>query len=176
MAYRLADFKDRLKEIAPIPLARKCCRGSREGNDPLSTLNSFNSSGRWHIKGKFGAIYAGESRKICRQEILRQFSGVTPKYGYRLYTINIKLSKVLDLTSPDNLKTLNIEEDELVSGEGINPGSVTIPNSIADSAHDLGYEAILAPSATGTGKIIVIYPDNFRNGSEMKVESETGLF
>jgi len=57
MAFKLIDFKDKLKKVSPISLTIECYRGFRKGNDPLRTINSFNSSGRWHIKGKFGAIY-----------------------------------------------------------------------------------------------------------------------
>jgi len=53
---------------------------------------------------------------------------------------------------------------------------VVISNSIADSAYDMGYEAIIAPSATGLGKTIVIYPDNFKNNTSIKVKSEKKLF
>lgn len=176
MASELVDLKDKLKSISPIPLAIECYRGFRKGNNPLSTINSFNSSGRWHIKEKFGAIYTGESQEICSEEILRQFEGVIPKYEYKLSKFNISLSKVLDLTDPKILKSLNIEEEELTSGKGTDPETVFTPNSIADSAYDIGYEAIIAPSATGSGKVIIIYPDNFKNNSSIKVESEKKLF
>ncbi|HAJ95823.1 MAG TPA: hypothetical protein DCP02_06280, partial [Actinobacteria bacterium] len=66
MASELLDFKDKLKRISPIPLAIECYRGFRKGNNPLSTINSLNSSGRWHLKEKFGAIYTGESREKKR--------------------------------------------------------------------------------------------------------------
>jgi len=152
MASKFVDFNDRLKKISPVLLAISCCRGFRKGNNPLSTVNSLNSSGRWHIKNRFGAIYTGESEEICKEEISRQFGGVIPKYEYKLAKLNISLNKVLDLTDPKNLKLLNIDKDELTSGEGTDPDTVVIPNSIANSAHDIGYEAIIAPSATGLGK------------------------
>lgn len=176
MASKLVDFKDKLKKISPISLAIECCRGFRKGNNPLSIINSLNSSGRWHIKEKFGAIYTGESQDICSEEILRQFEGIIPKYEYKLSKLNISFSKVLDLTDPNNLKSLNVEEEELTSGEGTDPETVVIPNSIADSAYDMGYEAIIAPSTTGLGKAIIIYPDNLKNNSSIKVESEKKLF
>lgn len=176
MTSKLVDFKDRLKKISPISLAINCCRGFRKGNNPLSTANSLSSSGRWHIKGKFGAIYTGESREVCKEEILRQFEGVIPKYEYKLAELNTSFNKVLDLTNPENLKSLNIEEEELISGEGTDPDTVVIPNSIANSAYDTGYEAIIVPSATGLGRTIVIYPDNFMNNTSIKVKSEKKLF
>lgn len=176
MAFKLVDFKDRLKKISPISLVINSYRGFRKGNNPLSTANSFNSSGRWHIKGRFGAIYTGESEDICKEEILRQFEGVAPKYEYGLAKLNTSLNKVLDLTDPKNLKSLNIEKDDLTSGEGTDPNTVAIPNSIANSAYDIGYEAIIAPSATGLGRTIVVYPDNFINNTSIKVESEKKLF
>jgi len=176
MVSKLVDFKDKLKKISSISLSIECCRGFRKGSNPLSTINSLNSSGRWHIKGKFGAIYTGESQEVCSEEILRQFEGVIPKYEYKLSKLNISLSKVLDLTDPKNIKLLNIEEEELISGAGTDPDTVVISNSIADSAYDMGYEAIIAPSATGLGKTIVIYPDNFKNNTSIKVKSEKKLF
>jgi hypothetical protein len=44
------------------------------------------------------------------------------------------------------------------------------------SARELGYEAIITDSATGLGKSIVLYQDNFRCYSSVKILSDKKLF
>ena len=57
-----------------------------------------------------------------------------------------------------------------------NSKTVIIPNSIAKSAYESGYEAIIFPSATELGKAMVLYKDNFRKDSLIKILSDEKLF
>ncbi|MCD4670559.1 MAG: RES domain-containing protein [Actinomycetia bacterium] len=176
MADNLIDFKDGLKNISPSSLKKIYFHGFEKGIPALNTENYKYANGRWHIKGEFGGLYLGENQKLCREEIRRVYAGKTPAKEYRLVELQISLSKVLDLTDPGNLIKLNIEKEQLISGKGQVPKTVIIPNSIAKSAHESGYEAIIVPSATGLGKAIVLYEDNFKNNSYVKILSNKKLF
>ncbi|MCL5986372.1 MAG: RES family NAD+ phosphorylase [Actinobacteria bacterium] len=174
MADDLVDFKKKLNEILPIPLITKCYRVLQSEHDPLSVEGSLKYSGRWHLVGVFGALYTGESTDVCLAEIKRQ-SKMPLKHKYKVTEIDISLSKVLDLTDERSLELLSVKEDQLVSGVATRVASVVLPNSIASSAHALGYEAIIAPSATGKGRIIVIFTNNLTANSYVKKISENIL-
>lgn len=176
MADNLIDLKDRLKNISPISFKEICFHGFRKDIPALNTENYKYTNGRWHIKGEFGGLYAGENQKVCQEEIRRIYSGKTPAKEYKLVELQISLSKVLDLTNPGNLIKLNIKKEQLISGKGQVSETVVIPNSIAKSAHELGYEAIITPSATGLEKSIVLYQDNFKSNSSVKILSYKKLF
>ena len=165
----LIDLKYRLNNISPISLKGIYFHGFRKDIPPLNTENYKYTNGRWHIKGEFGGLYAGENKKVCQEEIRRVYGSKTPAKEYRIVKLQISLSKVLDLTNPDNLKRLNVKKEQLISGKGQVTETVLIPNSIAKSAHKLGYEAIIVSSATGLGKSIVLYQDNFKSNSSIKI-------
>jgi len=176
MADNLIDLRDRLKNISPISFSGIYFHGFRKDIPALNTENYKYTNGRWHLKGEFGGLYSGENQKVCQEEIRRVYGGKTPAKEYRIVKLQISLSKVLDLTNPDNLKKLNIKKEQLISGKGQVSETAVIPNSIAKSAHGLGYEAIIAPSTTGLGKSIVLYQDNFKSNSSVKILSDKKLF
>lgn len=176
MADNLIDLKDRLKNISPISLKEICFHGFRKDIPALNIENYKYTNGRWHIKGEFGGLYSGENQKVCQEEIRRVYSGKTPVKEYRLVELQISLSKVLDLTNSGNLIKLNIKKEQLISSKRQVPETVVIPNSIAKSTHRLGYEAIIAPSATGLGKSIVLYQDNLKNNSSVRILLDKKLF
>ena len=131
------DFKDRFKNISPISFKGIYFHGFRKDIPPLNTENYKYTNGRWHIKEEFGGLYSGENKKVCQEEIRRVYGGKIPAKEYRIVKLQISLSKVLDLTNPDNLKKLNIKKEQLISGKGQVSETVVIPNSIAKSAHGL---------------------------------------
>ncbi len=81
----------------------------------------------------------------------------------RLATIRVRLSRVLDLTSEDVQAALGVSEADLT---GEDPA---IPQAIGETAHHLGYEAILAPSAAGKGHVLAIFLDNRAADSLLEV-------
>ena len=81
----------------------------------------------------------------------------------RLATIRVRLSRVLDLTNPDVRAALEVSEADLT---GDDPA---VPQAIGETAHHLGYEAILAPSAAGTGHALAIFLDNRAADSLLEV-------
>ena len=81
----------------------------------------------------------------------------------RLATIRVRLSRVLDLTDADVRAALDVTEADLT---GEDPA---VPQAIGETAHHLGYEAILAPSAAGTGHALAIFLDNRAADSVLEV-------
>ncbi|MBU4450646.1 MAG: hypothetical protein KKE35_05075, partial [Actinobacteria bacterium] len=81
----------------------------------------------------------------------------------------INFSLILDLTSGENLKMLEITEDELLAGSIYRSDEIRLPNSLARIAYELGFEGILVKSATMTGNNIVVFPKNKLKKSYIKV-------
>lgn len=81
----------------------------------------------------------------------------------RLATIRVRLSRVLDVTSEPVLAALGVSEADLTADDPV------IPRSIGETAHHLGYEAILAPSAAGEGRVLAIFLDNRAADSVLEV-------
>lgn len=81
----------------------------------------------------------------------------------RLATIRVRLSRVLDLTRPDIVNALGVPAGALVDED------TSMPRRIGEAAHHLGYEAILAPSATGEGTVLAIFLDNRASTSIIEI-------
>jgi RES domain-containing protein len=81
----------------------------------------------------------------------------------RLATIHVRLSRVLDLTSDQVRASLGISDADLVADDA------AVPRAIGEAAHHLGYEAVLAPSAAGTGRVLAIFVDNRAAGSLLEI-------
>lgn len=82
----------------------------------------------------------------------------------RLATIRIRLSRVLDLTNADVRAALDVTEADLTDEDP------ALSQLIGETAHHLGYEAILAPSAAGSGQALAIFMDNRAADSVLEVD------
>jgi len=81
----------------------------------------------------------------------------------RLVTIHVRLSRVLDLTTEGTRVSLGVSEADLVADDP------SIPRLIGEAAHHLGYEAVLSPSAAGSGEVLAIFLDNRAADSALEV-------
>ncbi len=81
----------------------------------------------------------------------------------KLATVRVRLSRVLDLTNADVREALDLTEADLTGDD------LAVPQAIGETAHHLGYEAILAPSAAGTGHALAILLDNRAADSLLEV-------
>lgn len=113
-------------------------------------------SWRYNPKGEFAVLYLSISPECAYREILKQV------YGYKQYLrpqvvgdFRVNLTKCLDLTNPSLLQTLGVSTDQL-----INPSDFSLTQSIAREARNLGFEAIIAPSAVGEDcSSLVVFKD-----------------
>jgi hypothetical protein len=80
-----------------------------------------------------------------------------------LATIRVELKRVLDLRSDSTRRALGISLEDL-SAE-----SLTIPRAIGEAAQHLGYEAVVAPSATGIGHVVALFLTNRAPESSIEV-------
>lgn len=123
--------------------------------------------GRWNLPGSFAVIYAAPDletvdaefdRAVRRARLSRE--QLRPR---QLATLRLDLRNVLDLRDEAVLQILGLAREELVQDD------VTLPQLLGDVAHDVGYEAVLAPSAASSGDVIAIFPDNRLPESSLEV-------
>jgi hypothetical protein len=80
----------------------------------------------------------------------------------RLTTIRLDLHNVLDLRDEELLRALGIRREDLLSDDA------ALPRLVGEVAHEMGYEALIAPSVAGPGDVVAIFPAN--RGAESTIE------
>lgn len=158
------EIEKRFLEIKPISIDASYYRMVSQKYDALNTNGSLLYPGRYN-SGEFLVLYASDSREVCAAELARK-TEIKTKLVYKIAKLNVKLRKVFDLTNEKNLKALDIQEDNLIGS------SWNFTQHIASLAYRKGYEALLAPSVTGKGNNIILFPGNFTKDSTIKKESE----
>lgn len=140
------------------------------GKAPFDIEGSIEYGGRWNREKRYGALYTSLDKETLKAEFVKAVEargcGVKDLFSRRKSTIEVRLKKVLDLTVSENrkrfkIKLLDIESDKKESKEKC--------LLVADMARELGYEAILSPSAANPkGKNLNIYPDKLLKDSHVK--------
>ena len=139
----------------------------------LETIGSYRSGGRWNRKEKYGALYTSLSRETAFAEARRSAQKRNRKpseLGRRDHVaIRIRLTRILDLTLPQFYDSLGISSAALLNND-------SLCLNVADEARKLGCEALLVPSATGSGTNLVIYQDLLLPGWKLEeIEREEDI-
>jgi RES domain-containing protein len=156
----------RFGKIKPSKFQKRVCRiiARHYGQVPLSLEGSLIYGGRYNIPYQFGALYCGITEDVCWAEIEKRMEGTVKRSRFRVYQLRIYLQKVLDLTDPQVCTELKIDPEFL-----IHQNQYVLTRQIAKEARDAGFEAIIAPSATGTGVILAIFSDRLDPRSRVEI-------
>jgi RES domain-containing protein len=129
-----------------------------KGVDPLSTLGSARSGGRYNSPGFAGVLYTSFASKtgiaeVSKGQIAR---GINPQSfaadDWWVYEMEVSLDAVLDLTDPATTSQLQISSQSLVQADP------AYARQIGKQANDAGFEAMIVPSAARPGeKNLVIF-------------------
>lgn len=113
-------------------------------------------SWRYNPKGEFGVLYLSLSSECAYREKLKQVHGRKQDLSPQVVgTFSVNLTKCLDLTNQSIQQTLRVSPAQL-----INPSDFPLTQSIAREARNLGFEAIIAPSAVGEDcNSLVVFKD-----------------
>jgi RES domain-containing protein len=129
------------------------------------------AGGRWNPPNSFATLYLGLSVEVAAAELRRlarragrELADCMPRH---LLEYEVQLTAVLDLTDPGALETVELNDAELRSTDAARC------QRIGEAAHHLGWEAILAPSATGTGNIVAVFVERLLPQSNLEVRSAT---
>lgn len=128
---------------------------ARHASEIDEIAHTILNSWRYNPKGEFGVLYLSTSPECAYREKLKQVHGrkqdLSPQV---LGAFEVNLTKCLDLNSPSSLQTLDMSPDQL-----INP-DFPLTQAIAREARNLGFEAIIAPSAIGEDcRSLIVFKD-----------------
>lgn len=141
--------------------------------DALSGRGARLNGGRWNAPGSFEVIYTALDERAVAAELRRQLATarLTPASlrDRRLSAIEVDLQRVLDLRDPDVKDALGVSGDDLTTDDP------AVPRSIGQQAFEAGFEAILAPSATGEGDVLAILLANRQLASSVELLSQSEL-
>jgi RES domain-containing protein len=130
-----------------------------------SSKGSFDAGGRYNIKEGFEVLYLSCDIHTCIEEtthVMRaQDFDVGEALPRTLVAFDVKLSKVLNLTDKNIIEALGISETALkdTDWQKSQSGSSTpvVTQLLGKSAKDVGFEAMLVPSAVWEGTNIDIF-------------------
>lgn len=130
----------------------------------LNVAGSLKVGGRYNPPEEFGAIYLGESEKVCWRELKHRRPKLETEQ-YVLFAVEVKLNCVLDLTAKKARSRLHLRRAQDLIGD-----DYLLTQRIGALARKSGFEGILASSATQAGRILVVFPDVLGKGSYVKLK------
>jgi hypothetical protein len=151
---------DAVEAIPPIHYKGRVWRVVREGK---GVLLSSAVGGRWD-DGTFDVLYTSEKADGAIAEMhfhLNRGQPVTPsRVRYRLYQLKIEIGKALRLADLDAIARLNVDISRY-GGLSYNDRHQEYPRTqeIAETAHFLGFDGLIAPNARWNCMNVVLFTD-----------------
>lgn len=138
--------------------------------DFLSTERTRERGGRYNFKKQFDALYLSCDPVTCLEESTHASTSsgfdLAGRFPRVVGSVEINLSRVLDLTNPSVRKGIGISKSILTKTDWETIQEKykrqAITQKIGRLARDAGFEALIAPSAVCKGSNIVIFPDNVK--------------
>lgn len=124
-------------------------------------LTGSRAGGRWGPSGAFPVLYLGRPRRSVVVEAYRHlvdpFEGMTGDMVQprRLVVVDVTVTEVLDLRSPEHLEAVGLTVAEVASPVG----SYETCWRVATAAHQLNLHGVLATAATGLGETLALFED-----------------
>lgn len=164
--YELLETVNRLGSRA---WTGECFRHTAPEFDPLSGFGAFLFGGRWNPSDLVATIYLAFPEACCVAEFLRmaegQGKGPESFIPRDLHTIEAHDLLLLDLVAEGAMESLRL------SFEDISADDWGKCQQVGEAAHFLGFQGVLAPSATEAGFVIAAFEPRLRPGQ--LVVSET---
>jgi RES domain-containing protein len=150
----------------------------------LDGMGSLKFGGRWSTAGTFPAVNLALTQAAAIAESGANFTyynfapgDVRPKV---LVGVQLRLEKVIDLTNPGGLaEELQPGMDQLLAEDwraANDAGHESQTQALGRAAHDLGAEALLAPSARVPGaKNLIYFPDTSTSRATVTILGQAEL-
>jgi RES domain-containing protein len=150
----------------PVPFAGEAFRHLARDVHPLSGVGARIHGGRWNPPGSFSTLYLGLERETPVLEFYRlaKRNGRAPEdfLPRQMYRYRIALTAVLDLRAPSARADFRLGDHSLGSDD---TGRC---QQIGETAHYLGLEGLLAPSAAGKGTVLAVFFDCLHANSQIQ--------
>jgi RES domain-containing protein len=155
-----------IDELGTTSLTAEAVRHVSPGREPRSGAGARIHGGRWNPPGSFPTLYLAldvqtviaEFHRLARRQALA-VSAFLPR---ELHRFAVELEAVLDLRSEAARAAVGLSERALRADDP------TACREIGSAAHSIGIEAILAPSAAGSGSVLAVSLDALRPDSRVE--------
>ena len=141
-------------------------RHIRPGLSPTSGAGARGFGGRWNPPDSFPVLYTGLTVATVEAELVRhvlrsnlELTDLLPRV---IYTLEVRMSSVVDLRDEASLVAVGLAMDDVTSDD------LSACQAVGEAVHKLGREGILAPSATGSGDVLAIFELNLRSHSSVQ--------
>lgn len=161
------DLYGAIDALGGVALELRVYRQVSESRDCLSGEGARRFGGRWNPPNSFPALYASLELATAKAELdrlmRRQQRTLADLLPRRICEIHAALTVALDLQDAESLALVGIT-NETIKNDDLAPCQ-----AVGQAAHQLGFEAILAPSATGSGTNLVVFELNLLPESRLEV-------
>ncbi len=122
--------------------------------------------GRWNPSRSFAVLYLGTTKATVVAEFHRlaakQLVAPDSFLPRTLYTYDIDLRNVLDVCVPEHRAALGLDL------AGMAGDDLAACQAVGQAAFACGREGIAAPSATGVGCVLAVFPERLVPGSAVR--------
>jgi RES domain-containing protein len=130
-------------------------------NDLERTVEaSRQEPGRFNTS-EFGAVYVSREAETAISELRRNKEGLD--HPCALFVVSLSASTITDLSDPAERDRWKLSLEDLTSDD------MSRCRQIAESAVREGIEAIIWPSATGSGRSLAVFAERLREGSHLEI-------
>jgi RES domain-containing protein len=178
-----AEFSRRLKEAPEIfqpwkgTIYRVTTLKYRDPREILLGGGSYHHGGRWNVIGSFRTVYGSLNDVTALKESKANAEYANLPYPFRetrlIVAVEVALSRVVDLTSAQILKRLEVTEEELRTEDWRKvqeQGFESFTQALGRAAFEAKAEGLLAASARVPKAINIAYfPQNRLPGSEVQL-------
>jgi RES domain-containing protein len=156
-----ADLLEALDDLGAVPWSGEAYRHTAPHYPAISGSGASAIGGRWNPTG-VSTIYLATPIEACVAEFMRrakgQARGVQSFLPRDLHVISVHELQVVDLTVEDARKAVGIRLENI---EGADRSAC---QEVGQAAHYLGFQGILAPSATHVGLVLACFERNIQRG------------
>jgi RES domain-containing protein len=150
----------------------------------LDGKGSLKMGGRWSAPGTFRAVNLSTTQEVAVKECNANFTyynfalaDTKPKV---LVAVRLKLGRVIDLTTPRGIRMqpwVRLQELLAEDWRKVNDsGHESLSQALGRAAHDIGAEALLAPSSrVSAGTNLVFFPESVLGPGKVEILGEDEL-
>ena len=136
---------------------------------PLDPTGSLLHGGRWNPAGTFAALYLGTPRQTVLDDLAAAVRaldlGAADLPDFVLHEVQVSAVRLLDLSTPEACVSVGLQQADLVAA-----GRAACQH-VGETAWRCGWQGVLAPSATGSGLVLAVFPDRVSAGAMVVVRT-----
>ncbi len=152
-----AELVAAIQAAPAVSLGTTCWRHIRLGRDPLAAAGARFQGGRWNPPNSFSVLYLATDKATVSAEFHRLVArqGLSPEsfLPRAMYRYEIDLVGLLDLTQVAARDAVKITDQELSAND------MSVCQAVGEAAYACRRSGIIAPSATGDGTVVALFPD-----------------